>query len=79
MANKSSYSRGMNDFHCTLEVSPNQKSKFIIKKKTVTLCEIEFVSVVEFMNLIDELQALGEQWVAEQEYDLGLREFYFET
>lgn len=75
----SKYSTNFDDYECVLEMKEiGNACKLIIRKERQTKCEIEFDSISDFMTLTDELQSLSEKWRAEVEYDLGLREFYFE-
>ena len=61
-----------------LKVFADAKCKLIIKKNPKILCELEFDNFGEFLNMVNELQSFGSQMIEEEEYKLGLREFYLE-
>ena len=72
------YSGSTGNVNYTLEVSSTTKCKLTINKRLHSKYELSFDSLADFMDFAMELHSLGEQWIAEEEYDSGIREFYME-
>ena len=73
------YNTILNDVDYSLTIESNGRCKLIFRKMGSDACfELDFNSIREYLIMTEELRSFFQKMIAEEEYEMGLREFYFE-